>query len=444
MLRPSLETGQGCTSASAVADNAMNVAEKVQDLQARLSRAAKQTLERRFGALYDKMYRRDVLMEAWRRVRANEGAPGIDEQDFESIEREIGVRTFLKDLRRELKQSRYKPTPVKRCWIEKPGKPDKRPLGIPIIRDRVIQMACKLVIEPIFETNFLPCSYGFRPGRSTKMAIRKIVQAISFAKQRIILDADIKGFFDNVDHGILMKLVRRRISDPRVLRLIEGWLKAGVMEDGRFHETNGVGTPQGGVISPLLANIYLHSFDKMFKESDLSGTLVRYADDLIIAVWGGGCHGRARVEQMLGRLKLKLNVEKTRLVKAEDGFDFLGEHFRLRQIKNPKTRYDQHCRVWPSDRSMERIREKVRKTVGRRYSMSLEEMIAELNPVLRGGDNYHNAADAHRKRIVKLNGFVRDRLRIFWKRKHNAETRGLGRLSGKVLARLGLYQFAYV
>ena len=422
----------------------MNVAEKVQDLQARLSRAAKQSLERRFGALYDKMYRRDVLMEAWRRVRANQGAPGIDEQDFESIEREIGVRTFLKDIRRELKQNRYKPTPVKRCWIEKPGKPDKRPLGIPIIRDRVIQMACKLVIEPIFETNFLPCSYGFRPGRSTKMAIRKIVQAISFAKQRIILDADIKGFFDNVDHGILMKLVRRRISDPRVLRLIEGWLKAGVMEDGRFHETNGVGTPQGGVISPLLANIYLHSFDKMFKESDLSGTLVRYADDLVIAVWGGGCHVRARVEQMLSRLKLKLNAEKTRLVKAEDGFDFLGEHFRLRQIKNPKTRYDQHCRVWPSDRSMERIREKVRKTVGRRYSMSLEEMIAELNPVLRGWDNYHKAADAHRKRIVKLNGFVRDRLRIFWKRKHNAETRGLGRLSGKVLARLGLYQFAYV
>jgi RNA-directed DNA polymerase len=247
-----------------------------------------------------------------------------------------------------------------------------------------------------------------------------------------------------MDHGILMKLVRRRISDPRVLRLIEGWLKAGVMEDDRFHETNGVGTPQGGVISPLLANIYLHSFDKMFKESDLSGTLVRYADDLVIAVWGGGCHVRARVERMLSRLKLKLNAEKTRLVKAEDGFDFLGEHFRLRRIKNPKTRWNQHCRVWPSDRSMERIREKVRKTVGRRYSLSLEEMIAELNPMLRGGDNYHKAADAHRKRIVKWNGFVRDRLRIFWKRKHNAETRGLGRLSGKVLARRGLYQFASV
>jgi hypothetical protein len=153
---------------------------------------------------------------------------------------------------------------------------------------------------------------------------------------------------------------------------------------------------------------------------------------------------RKRVEQMLGRLKLKLSAEKTRLVNAEEGFDFLGEHFRLRPIRNPTTsRFDQHCRVWPSDRSMERIREKIRKTVGRRYSMSLEEMIAELNPILRGWDNYHKGADARRQRIVRLNSFVWDRLRILWKRKHNAETRGLGRLSGKVLARLGVYPFAY-
>jgi len=421
----------------------MNVADKIQNLQTRLSRAAKQSLDRRFGALYDKMYRRDVLMEAWKRVRANKGAPGIDEQDFESIENEIGVRTFLKGIRQDMKQRRYDPTPVKRCWIEKPGKPDKRPLGIPIIRDRVIQMACKLVIEPIFEANFLECSYGFRPGRSAQMAIRKIVKVVSFAKQRVILDADIKGFFDNVDHGILMKLVRRRISDPRVLTIIEGWLKAGVMENGHFHVTTGVGTPQGGVISPLLANIYLHSFDKMFEQSGLPGTLVRYADDLVIAVWRGGDQVRKRVEEMLGRLKLKLNAEKTRLVKAEDGFDFLGEHFRLTPIKNPRSRWDQRCRVWPSVRSMERIREKVRKTIGRRYSMSLDEMIAELNPMLRGWDNYHRAADAYRKRIIKLNGFVHDRLRIFWRRKHNAETKGLGRLPHHTLVRLGLYQFGY-
>jgi RNA-directed DNA polymerase len=421
----------------------MNVADKVQNLQARLSRAAKQSLDRRFGALYDKMYRRDVLMEAWKRVRANKGAPGIDKQDFQSIEQEIGVRTFLKGIRQELKQNRYTPTPVKRCWIEKPGKPDKRPLGIPIIRDRVAQMACKLIIEPVFEANFLECSYGFRPGRSAQMAIRKLVKVVSFAKQRVILDADIKGFFDNVDHGILMKLVRRRVSDPRVLTIIEGWLKAGVMENGHFHATTGVGTPQGGVISPLLANIYLHSFDKMFEQSGLPGTLVRYADDLVIAVWRDGDHVRKRVEEMLGRLKLKLSAEKTRLAKAEDGFDFLGEHFRLTPIRNPRSRWDQRCRVWPSDRSMERIREKVRKTIGRRYSMSLDEMIAELNPVLRGWDNYHRAADACRKRIIKLNGFMHDRLRIFWKRKHSEESMGLGRLPHQALVRLGLYQFGY-
>jgi len=200
MLRPSLERVRDARVRQPLLADAMNVADKVQDLQARLSRAAKQTLDRRFGALYDKMYRRDVLMEAWRRVRANKGAPGIDEQDFAAIEQEIGVRTFLKGIRQELKQNRYKPTPVMRCWIEKPGKPDKRPLGIPIIRDRVAQMACKLVIEPIFETNFLPCSYGFRPKRSAQMAIRKIVQVVSCAKQRVILDADIKGFLDTSSH----------------------------------------------------------------------------------------------------------------------------------------------------------------------------------------------------------------------------------------------------
>ena len=429
-------------SASTAVDKAMNVQEKVQVLQSKLSRVAKQSLGRRFGALYDKMYRRDVLMEAWKRVRANHGAPGIDEQDFESIEKDIGVRTFLAEIRRELKQNRYRPVPVKRCWIEKEGKPDKRPLGIPIIRDRVVQTACKLVIEPIFETNFLPCSYGLRPKCGTKMAIKKIVRMVGFAKQTTILDADIKGFFDNVDHDILMKLVRKRISDPRVLMLIEGWLRAGVMEDGKFHESDGVGTPQGGVISPLLANIYLHSFDKMFTESGLSGTLVRFADDLVVATWGAGSYVRKRVEGMLDRLKLKTNAEKTRVVRAEDGFDFLGEHFRLRQIKNPRTRHRQHCVIWPSDRSMKRIREKVRKVVGRRYSMSLEEMIADLNPVLRGWDNYHKASDAQRKRIVKLNGFVRDRLSIFLKRKHNSEVKGFGRLSDKVLVRLGLYRFA--
>ena len=422
--------------------NAMNMSEKVQALQFKLSRAAKQRLDRRFGALYDKIYRRDVLTVAWKRVRANKGGPGIDKQDFEWIEQVAGVGWFLDDIRRELKQQRYRPKPVKRCWIEKPGKPEKRPLGIPIIRDRVVQMACKLVIEPIFETNFRPCSYGSRPKRSPKMAIRKIQQAVTHAKQTVIVDADIKGFFDNVDHDMMLNLVQRRISDPRVLKLLKGWLKAGVMEDGVYEPSDGTGTPQGGVISPLLANVYLHSLDMMFEQSSLSGTWVRYVDDIVIASWGGGQQILKELRKMLARLKLELSEEKTSVVKAEDGFDFLGVHFKLCPVTKPNRKLEKVCRVWPSYRSLKRMREKIRKKVGRRYSMSLEEMIKELNPVLRGWHNYHKAVDPQKRRILKLNGYLWDRLRGFLRRKYNDETRGGKRLRGGLLAKLGLYQFA--
>ena len=437
-----MEIGKGCVNAPAPAGNAMTTPSTVQVLQTKLSRAAKQSLDRRFGALYDKIYRRDVLKEAWKRVRANKGAPGIDEQDFEWIEQVHGVRKFLDALRRDLKRQRYRPKPVKRCWIEKPGKPDKRPLGIPVIRDRVVQTACKLVIEPIYETNFLACSYGFRPKRSAKMAILTIQRAITHAKQTVIVDCDIRGFFDNVDHTILLHLVRRRISDPRMLKLIGGWLRAGVMEDGKYTPPDGTGTPQGGVISPLLANVYLHSLDKMFKESDLSGTWVRYADDIVIAAWGGGQHILKRLRQMLGRLKLELSEAKTRVVKSEDGFDFLGVHFKLCPITRPGKRLEKACRVWPSNRSMQRIRQKVKDRIGRRYSKSLEEMIEELNPVLRGWHNYHKAVDPYPRRLLILNRFVWNRLRIFLKRKHNDPTRSAWRLRGGLPASLGLYQFA--
>jgi group II intron reverse transcriptase/maturase len=418
----------------------MNASRKVQVLQSKLSRAAKQTLDRRFGALYDKIYRREVLKEAWKRVRANKGAPGIDDHDIDWIE-EYGVGRFLEEIRRELKSQQYRPLPGKRCWIEKPGKPEKRPLGIPIIKDRVIQRACKLVIEPIFETNFLACSYGSRPRRSAKMATVQLQRAITHAKQTVIIDADIKGFFDNVDHDILLRLVQRRISDPRVLKLLKGWLKAGVMEDGAYTPSDGTGTPQGGVISPLMANVYLHTLDKMFKESDLSGTWVRYVDDIVITAWGGGQHILKELRGMLKRLKLELSEEKTRVVSAEEGFDFLGIHFRLRPVTSNK-KLEKVCRLWPSDRSMKRIRQKIRDTIGRRYSKSLEEMIEELNPKLRGWHNYHKAVDPQRRRFVHLDRFVTDQLRIFLKRKYSDETRSYRRLRGGLLTSLGLYQFA--
>ena len=423
------------------AQGAINVRNKVSDLQSKLSHAAKQSLDRKFGALYDKIYRGDVILEAWKRVKANKGAPGVDKQDFEYIENVIGVDQFLLEVREQLKSELYRPQPVLRCYIEKPGKPEKRPLGIPVIFDRVCQMACKLVIEPIFEANFLDCSHGFRPGRSAHDAIRIIDRTITFKGKHIVVDADITGFFDNIRQDILMKLVERRISDPRVLRLIRMWLEAGVMEDGKYIETNGLGTPQGGVISPLLSNIYLHSFDKMFQLSGIPGTLVRYADDFVILLRRNGKEVVREVERMLGRLGLKLHPDKTRVVRAEDGFDFLGVHFQRCSVRMKNAKEKNYCALWPSDRSMKRIKERIKKVIGRRYSLSLEEMIKELNPVLRGWDNYQRKAMSARKRVLKLNGFVRDRLRIFLKRKYSDQSRGTRRVYDNLPVRLGLYQF---
>jgi len=414
---------------------------RVSDLQSKLSHAAKQSLDRRFGALYDKIYREDVVLEAWKRVKANKGAPGVDKQDFEYIEDIIGVGQFLAEVREQLKSEWYRPQPVLRCYIDKPGKPEKRPLGIPVIFDRVCQMATKLVIEPIFETNFLDCSHGFRPGRSAHDAIHIIARTITFKGQRIVLDADITGFFDNIRQDILLELVERRIADARVVSLIRMWLEAGVMEEGKYIEANGLGTPQGGVISPLLSNIYLHSFDKMFQMSGIPGTLVRYADDFVILLWRNGKVVRKQVEQMLGRLGLKLHLDKTRVVKAKDGFDFLGVHFRLCPVRKKNSKLKQFCAIWPSERSMGRIKQRVREVVRRRYSLSLEEVIKELTRVIRGCNNYHQATRPVLKQLRKLNAFVRERLRIFLKRKYSDQSRGTWRVHNNLLVRLGLYQF---
>jgi len=423
------------------AQGAINVRNKVSDLQSKLSHAAKQSLDRKFGALYDKIYREDVLLEAWKRVRANKGAPGVDDQDFEYIEGVIGVDQFLLEIRDELKKGLYRPSPVLRCYIDKPGKPEKRPLGIPIIKDRVCQMATKLVIEPIFEANFLDCSHGFRPGRSAHDAIRIIERTVTFKGQKEVLDADITGFFDNIRQDIMRDLVERRISDPRVLNLIRMWLEAGVMEDGKYIESNGLGTPQGGVISPLLSNIYLHSFDKMFQISGIPGTLVRYADDFVILLWRNGKKVLKQVEWMLGRLGLKLHPEKTRIVRAEKGFDFLGVHFRLSPVRKRGSKLKEFCAVWPSERSVARIKQRIREVVGRRYGLSLEVMINNLTPVIRGWNNYHKATRPVLKRLRKLNAFVRERIRIFLKRKYSDQSKGTRRVHNNLAVRLGLYQF---
>jgi group II intron reverse transcriptase/maturase len=300
--------------------------EKVRQLQRRLWVCAKASKTRRFHALYDRIYRRDVLWEAWRRVRGNGGAAGIDGETIQAIEQR-GPGEFLTEIEAALRAGRYRPSAVKRRWIPKAdGK--QRPLGIPTVRDRVVQMAAKLVIEPIFEADFHGCSYGFRPKKSAAQALEAIREAGNRG-HNFVVDADIQGYFDNIDRSTLMELVKERISDRRVLKLIRQWLEAGVMEDGTVRETL-AGTPQGGVISPLLANIYLNKLDRIWEaRCGQLGVLVRYADDLVAMCRTESQAREAlrRIGLVMNRLGLTLHPAKTKLVdlrRGKESFVFLG------------------------------------------------------------------------------------------------------------------------
>lgn len=401
-----------------VSDGSMQAALKVQELQRKLYRAAKAQPKRTFGILHDKVCSEMVVRTAFEQVRRNRGAAGVDGVTVESIEAS-GVEHFLEELREELRQETYRPMPVRRVFIPKAdGK--QRPLGIPRVKDRVAQAAVKLVIEPLFEASFRPNSFGFRPKRSAHQAIQAIRREV-YRKEDVI-DLDLKSYFDTIDQKILMELVRRRVRDPRVLRLIRLWLRAGVMEDGAWEDSD-LGTPQGGVISPLLANIYLHPLDLWWETKMQGTTLVRYADDMVVLCPKGSAE-RYMVElrRFLGRLKLLVNEEKTKLVSAWTGFDFLGVTFRKKRI--PKRPSVAMCYAWPSRRSEQRLRDKVRAVVGSDHQSSLAEKIVRLNRVIRGWGAYFRPLNSARA-FAKVDYYVWQKLTRWMRLKHQSRTRVL-------------------
>lgn len=389
--------------------------DKVRELQRTLYRAAKQNPERRFHALYDKVYRWDILLRAWERVKENDGAAGVDGETLKQIE-DFGVFPFLVDIQRVLERGEYRPLPVRRKYIPKPHKPTElRPLGIPAVRDRVIQMATKIVTEPIFEADFRETSFGFRPKRSAHQAVQAIRDAMW--RSNWVIDADIVGFFDNIDHGILMERIERRICDRRILKLIRQWLEAGVMEEGEVRHTV-LGTPQGGVISPVLANVYLDYLDEMWEKYGRHlGTLTRYADDFVVL-----CRTRQDAERallgirrVLGRLKLQLHPEKTKLVclwNGQAGFDFLGFHHRKVEAYRQKGRYQpQH---WPSQKAEKAIRRKVKALAVQRKRLRepFAALVHELNLKIRGWATYYGYGTAS-WRFSDLDSYIWQRLLLF-------------------------------
>lgn len=339
--------------------------DKVQALQGTLYRAAKADPGRRFHALHDKVYRRDVLERAWEQVRRNRGAPGIDQTTIADVER-YGVARLLDELTADLKEGSYRPLPARRVLIAKPGTSELRPLSIPAVRDRIVQTALKIVIEPIFEAQFLPCSFGFRPKRGVHDALQVLIDE-SWRGNRWVVETDVASCFEAIPQDRLMQAIEERICDRQVLKLLRGLLRAGVMEDGVV-KGSVTGTPQGGVVSPLLANVYLHRLDRAWQTQGV-GVLVRYCDDLVVL-----CRTRREAERaltaltaILAELGLAPKASKTRIVHLREkgeGLDFLGFHHRWVRAESQRHRHVLFLARWPTNKAMQHARDRIRELNG--------------------------------------------------------------------------------
>ena len=425
--------------------------ETIRTLQRKLYAKAKQEPAYRFYALYDKISREDILNHAWRLVRANRGSPGVDGISVEAIERGIGVDTFLRELARDLKDKTYRAQPVKRVMIPK-ADGSLRPLGIPTLRDRVAQMAVKLIIEPIFEADFCAHSYGFRPRKSAHDALDDIANTL-WAGYTQVIDADLSKYFDSIPHAKLLTVVAERIVDGGILHLIKQWLKAPVIgeDDNGVKKTvgggkaNRKGTPQGGVISPLLANCYLHILDRIWQrrhlKARLKAHLVRYADDFVVLCKAGVEEPLTVVRHVLERLGLSLNEAKTHVVDAgQASFNFLG--FAIQMSRGASTG-KAYPNVRAADKSLKTIKARLTALTGRNLTpIALETIVGNVNRSLRGWVNYFHYRNSSLA-MNKVRNHAQDRLRTHLMKRHKIKDRdaGLGRFPSRVLyERYGLYK----
>ena len=419
-----------------------------QALQRVLYRSAKQDPKRRFHALYDKLTRRDVMWRAWVDVATNQGAPGVDGVSIADID-EGGVeavRAFLDELAAELEAETYRPQPLRRVDIPKPGQPGKsRPLSIPCVRDRVVMTAAKSILEPIFEAQFLPCSFGFRPKRSAHQAL-EVVRTTANKGVVWVLDADISDCFGSLAFDAIVSEMEKRVSDRKMLKLIRAWLRVGVLEGGVVTDSV-TGAPQGSPVSPLMANIVLHVLDEAWsRQGHRLGTLVRYCDDFVVLAPTRArvVEAKARIEAVLEPLGLRLHPDKTRiacLAEGQEGFVFLGFEHRMRESRKWRGRW--YLNRWPSPRAMASIRAKVKQRTARRFaSLPLEAVVESLNPVLRGWGAYFRYGNSSQK-FSAIDSYVHLRMATLASTKHGLHGRNWAtRFTYGWMADLGVYRLS--